>query len=86
MAMQTEGKTPEKSKNKPNFFVRTWKNFTSWLRSMRSELKKVSWPSGKQVVNNTLVVLAVVVACGIVLWVFDWLASQGVGLLNQIGR
>ena len=31
-----------------------------WFREMKSELKKVVWPSKKQVINNTLVVLAAV--------------------------
>ena len=32
---------------------------------MKSELKKVVWPSGKQLVNNTVVVLVAVLIVGI---------------------
>ena len=43
---------------KENFFARTGKRLSRWFREMRSELKKVVWPSKSQMVNNTLVVLA----------------------------
>ena len=42
-----------------------------WLREMRSELKKVVWPTRKQMINNTLIVLACVLVVGIFIWVFD---------------
>ena len=36
-----------------------------WFREMKSELKKVVWPSKKQVINNTLIVIACCIAVGI---------------------
>ena len=45
-----------------------------WFREMRSELKKVQWPSWKKVLKNTGVVLLCVLVIGIFIWVFDWLA------------
>ena len=68
----------------PNFFVRTGRRFTKWLREMKSELKKVVWPSGRQLVNNTLVVLAVAVLVGIVIWTLDALAGLGIDGLGSI--
>ena len=68
---------------KPNFFVRTGKKFAKWFREMKSELKKVVWPSGKQLVNNTLVVLASILIVGIIVCLFDWLANEGVTLLGK---
>ena len=56
---------------KENFFVRTGKRLSRWFREMKSELKKVVWPSGKQLVNNTLIVLACVLVVGIFIWIFD---------------
>ena len=53
--------------SKPSFFARSKR----WLREMRSELKKVVWPSRKQMINNTLIVLACVLVVGIFIWVFD---------------
>ena len=42
------------------------------IKETISELKKVSWPSFKDVVKKTGVVLAVVIFFGIVLWIFDF--------------
>ena len=81
-----QNNAPEKGKKKPNFFVRVWKGFTSWLRGMKSELKKVVWPTWKQVVNNTLVVLVVMIVCSVILWGFDYVASLAVTLLIGIGH
>ena len=33
---------------KPNIFVRMGTGLSRWFREMKSELKKVVWPSGKQ--------------------------------------
>ena len=69
---------------KPNFFVRTGTKFAKWFREMKSELKKVVWTSGKQLVNNTLVVLAAVLIVGIIVCVFDYVAGWGIGLLKNL--
>lgn len=69
---------------KPNFFVRTGHKIGKWFREMKSELKKVVWPSGKQLVNNTLVVLAAVLIVGIIVCLFDYVAGWGIGLLKNL--
>ena len=66
--------------NKPKFFARVGK----WFREMRSELKKVVWPSRKQLINNTLIVLGAVLVVGIIVGAFDVLAKQGVALLRGL--
>ena len=60
---------------KPNIFVRMGTGLSRWFREMKSELKKVIWPTGKQLTNNTLVSVVMMVASAIVLWGFDWLAN-----------
>lgn len=52
-----------------------------WFRSMKSELKKVIWPTKKQVLKNTAVALVVMVIAAIAIWGFDSLASTGVNVL-----
>lgn len=69
---------------KPNFFVRTGRRLAKWFREMKSELKKVVWPDGKQLFNNTLIVLASVLVVGIIVCVFDFLAGRGIGLLRTL--
>ena len=51
------------------------KRVSKWWREMKSELKKVIWPTPKQAGNNTLVALVVMAASAIVIWGFDEVAS-----------
>ena len=51
------------------------KRVAKWWREMRSELKKVVWPTRKQIVNNTIVSLVVMIAAAIVIWGFDEIAQ-----------
>ena len=47
-----------------------------YFKDVKSEFKKVSWPSRKQVFNNTVVVLVTIVVSGIGVWVLDFLFSS----------
>ena len=47
----------------------------------KSETKKIVWPSKKQVINNTGVVLAVVLVFAVVIGGFDWALAAVVKLL-----
>ena len=51
------------------------KRVAKWWREMKSELKKVVWPTSKQVVNNTVVALVVIIVSAIVIWGFDEIAQ-----------
>ena len=70
----------KKDESKPGFFKRVAK----WFREMKSELKKVVWPTPKQLFNNTLFSVVVMIASAIVLWGFDMLASGLVHALINI--
>ena len=74
---QAAPKKDKKSEKKPGFFTRIGK----WLKDMKSELKKVQWPSKKQTVNNTLVVIACVIVVGIFIWLFDFIAQGAINIL-----
>ena len=52
-----------------------------WFRDMKSELKKVQWPTRKQTINNTLIVIACVIVVGIFIALFDFVAGELIGLL-----
>lgn len=58
--------------------------FTRWLREMRSELKKVQWPSWKQVLKNTGIVILCVLVVGVFIWVFDALAHRIIQALMNL--
>lgn len=60
------------------------KRIAKWFRELRSELKKVIWPTPKQTLNNTVVALVVMLAAAIVIWGFDTLAQEGVKALISL--
>ena len=66
---------------KENWFKRTWGRVTKYFRELKSELKKVVWPTRKQVFKNTVAVLAAMGAVGVVIWVLDALLTLLRGLL-----
>ena len=69
-------------KSKPGVFARIGK----WLKDMKSELKKVQWPTRKQTVNNTLIVIACVIVVGVFIWIFDYLAISVIDIIiNLLG-
>jgi len=50
--------------------------FAKWFREMRSELKKVVWPTPKQTLNNTIVALVVMISAAAVMWALDTVAGE----------
>ncbi len=74
-----KAKTPKKKDQKPNRVLR-------WLKDLKGELKKVTWPSFKDTMKNVGIVIACVIFVGIFIWVFDFLARAVVeALLNLFG-
>jgi preprotein translocase subunit SecE len=70
---------------KENWFARTWGSIRRYFRELRSELKKVVWPTPQQVLKNTLVVGACVLVIGVFIWLFDFIARLGVdGLISLV--
>ena len=49
--------------------------FARWFRELRSELKKVTWPSRSQTINNTWVALVVMGVSAVAIWGFDYVAQ-----------
>ncbi|HQM74943.1 MAG TPA: preprotein translocase subunit SecE [Candidatus Saccharicenans sp.] len=58
-----------------------YKRFWNYLKEVRSELKKVTWPSRKEVYGTTVVVIVAVLFFGFYLFFIDVLASW---LITQI--
>lgn len=56
----------------------------NYFKEVKSELKKVVWPSFKQVKNNTLIVIVCVLIIGAFIWILD--AAFGVTLGNVIEK
>jgi len=53
----------------------------AFLVEVRSELKKVTWPSRKEVYSTTLVVIATSIFFGFYLWGLDLVFSQVLSLV-----
>ena len=56
---------------KENWFKRTWHKVCKFFRELRSELKKIVWPTKEQVGKNTLAVVGSVVVLGAFIWLCD---------------
>ena len=69
---------------KANWFVRACKAVARYFRELRSELKKVVWPTAPQVLKNTLIVLVCVLVVGAFIWSFDIVARYGVDALMDL--
>ena len=72
-----KAKAPKKKDKKPNRVLR-------WLKDLKGELKKVTWPSAKDVIKNVGIVILCVVIVGIFIWVFDFLARAVIDALLQL--
>ena len=69
------------AEKKQNWFKRTLGRIARYFRELRSELKKVVWPTPRQVLKSTLIVLACVLVVGVFIWLFDAVANYGIGWL-----
>ena len=67
----------KKEDSKPGFFKRVGK----WFREMKSELKKVVWPTPKTLVKNSAGSVVFMLVSALVLWGADMIASLAVNLL-----
>ena len=60
--------------------IRWYKRFIVFLRDVKAEIKKVTWPSKNEVYSTTIVVLIATAFFGVYLYLFDllfsWLISQ----------
>ena len=56
----------------------------AWLREMKSELKKVTWPNKETVLKNTGTVLLCSLLIGACIWIFDGVAYSLVQLILSV--
>ena len=72
-----KAKAPKKQEKKPNRVLR-------WLKDLRGELKKVTWPSAKDTMKNVGIVILCVILVGVFIWVFDALARAVIDALLKL--
>jgi preprotein translocase subunit SecE len=60
--------------------IRWYKRLGNFLKDVKAELKKVTWPSRTEVTSTTIVVIAATVFFGFYLFfmdiIFSWVISQ----------
>ena len=63
------------------------KNKKSFFKGFKAELKKVSWPTPKQLVNNTVAVITIVLITAVIVFVldlaFEALNKQGIEKIKE---
>ena len=81
----------DKTEKKPGFVARmkaAVKGFCNrvakFFRDTKSELKKVVWPTPQQVLKNAAIVIGCVIAVGIFIWLFDFVAQFGIDALISV--
>lgn len=79
--MANDVKTVAKKKEKkPGLFSR----LARYIKDVIGELKKVTWPSGKDLAKYTATVLAFIVLFAVVIGVLDFLFGEGFTLLGNL--
>lgn len=58
------------------------RHLLGFFREVRTELKKVVWPTRPETTQTTLIVLVMVFVVGIVLWLFDMFFFWGIQTLS----
>ena len=76
-AKSAKAAKPEKEKKKGGI--------KKYLKDLKSEVKKVVWPGRKQVVNNTGIVMTVMVIMGMFLFAIDTGLAAAIKALLSIG-
>ena len=82
-----DNKSDKKAKNedkKPGFFSRVGARIKKFCKTMKSELKKVTWFSRKQTFTSTLLVLVVMVVAGLVSGLLDLGFAKGLEALTNL--
>lgn len=74
----------DKNAKKPNFFKRFGTKIAVFFKGIVSEIKKVTWPTKKQVLSNTLSVLAFCLIVGAIIWLADFGLKSLMSLITRL--
>jgi preprotein translocase subunit SecE len=53
----------------------------SWLKSMKSEFKKIVWPDRLTLTKQTVAVVIVTILLGIIIYLLDYVIELGIGFI-----
>ena len=66
-------------KNKKNIF----KAIARFFKDLKGEVKKITWPAGKEVVKGTLITLACIAVIGVAVFLVDLGLTSGIDALRE---
>ena len=69
---------------KSNSAVQQRGGFGKFFRGVKAELKKVVWPTRKELINYTIVVILVTIFIALLIYVFDAIFAQLINMLLRI--
>ena len=73
-------KTSKKpKKNKKNIF----KAIARFFKDLKGEVKKITWPAGKEVLKGTLITLACIAVIGVAVFLVDLGLTSGIDALRE---
>ena len=79
-----KAKKEKSNKDKKSGFSKRMGRF---FRELKAELKKVAWPSKADIMKKTGIVIVCVIVVGIIVWIFDGIASAVIdALLSLFGQ
>ena len=78
--VEDEKAAKSKKNEKPGFFARTKKYFAS----VKSEMKRVTWPDKKELVNYSVVVCASLIVVGVVIALLDAGFGEALALFSGL--
>ena len=79
-ANNPETKNVKKKSDKPSL----WSRIASFARSVKREVKKISWSPWTDVRKNTFVVVVVIAVCAVALAIVDYVFLQGITALGKL--
>ena len=56
-------------------------SLVSYIKETKQELKRVTWPTKKELLKNTGIVLTVVISSTLLVWGLDSVLSSALGLI-----
>ena len=59
-------------------------SFKQFFKEVSGEVKKLSWPTKKELVSYTLTVLGFIILMAVIIYVLDLVFGEGLGLLANL--
>ncbi len=71
------------AKDKKSASSKKQNKLARWFKDLRGEVKKIYWPDAKSVLKNTVIVIVVVAIAAVIIYLFDFAMSSGLGAIKD---